>query len=179
MFNARIFSQLAPFAAALLLAGCAQNPSGPAASGATGSAAFAPGGGGFSVQMPGPAQEQTDPSGTRMFINESNGKAFIVGYTEFGNRIKVTPANASKVLDAARNGMVQNAHSKVMSETSITFQGHPGRDYKLMTQEGFIMHLRMILAETRLYQVGVATPKGNENAPEIKAFINSFRLTNG
>ncbi len=167
----KIFSWLTPFAAALLLAGCAQNPSGSA-----GGSAYAPSGGGFSVQMPGPVQEQTDPNGTHMFLSEVNGKAFIVGYTEFGSHLKVTKSNADMLLDAARNGMVQNAQSKVASETRITFHGRPGRDYKLVTKEGYIMHLRMILAETRLYQVGVAAPKEDANSPEIKKFIDSFRF---
>lgn len=172
----KIFSWLTPLLAALLLAGCAQNPGQSAANGAP---AYAPQGGGFTVQMPGPAQEQTDPNGTHMFLSEVNGKAFIVGYTDFGNHLKVTKANADMLLDAARNGMVQNAHSKVISETKITFQGHPGRDLKLMTKEGYFMQLKMVLSDTRLYQVGVATPKDEANSPEIKKFIDSFRLTNG
>lgn len=160
------FTWLAPFVAALLLAGCASSPP-----------AFSPADSGFSVAMPGTPQEKSDKKGTHIFVSEVNGKGYIVGYTDFGHMVKANKSNADIMLDATRNGIINGARSKLVSEQKIEVEGHPGRDLHLITKEGFAMHLKLILTETRLYQVGVAAPQKDKDAPEIDQYIDSFRFT--
>ena len=160
------FSWLAVFFAALLFVGCASAPP-----------SFSPPDSGFSVAMPGKPQEKTDKKGTHIFVSEVEGKGYIVGYTDFGHLVKANKSNSDIMLDATRNGVINGAHSKLVSEQKIEVDGHPGRDLHLITKEGFAMHLKLILTETRLYQVGVAAPPKDANAPEIDRFIDSFRFT--
>ncbi len=163
----KTFSRLTPFLVALLLVGCAQNPS----------ASFSPADSGFAVAMPGKVQEHTDKNNSHIFVSEVEGKGYLVGYTDFGHMVKANKANSDIMLDATRNGIINGAHSKLVSEKKITMEGHPGRDLHLITKEGYAMHLKLILTETRLYQVGVAAPPKDANAPEVEQFIDSFRFT--
>ncbi len=160
------FSWLTPLLAALLLVGCAETPNG---------AAYAPAGGGFTVLMPGSVQEKTDESGSHMYIGQVAGKdqAFIISYNELGN--KVSKANADKVLDNVRNGIAQK--NRLISESRITVDGHPARDLKFSTKDGYVMRDRVIIADTRMYQVLAVTSKAEANAPEVSKFIKSFHLT--
>ncbi len=162
-----MFSWLTPLLAALLLlAGCAQTPNG---------AAYAPAGGGFTVLMPGSVQEKTDENGTHMYIGQVSGKdqAYIISYNDLGN--KVNRANADKVLDNVRNGIATK--NKLVSESHVTVDGHPARDLKFSTKEGYVMRDRVIIADSRMYQVLVVTSRDEANSPDVKKFINSFHLT--
>lgn len=163
----KTFSWLTPLLAALLLVGCAETPNG---------SAYAPAGGGFTVLMPGSVQEKTDESGTHMYIGQVSGKdqAYIISYTDL-DPSKVNKANADKVLDNVRNGITQK--NKLLSETRVSVDGHPARDLKVQTKDGYVMHDRVIIANSRMYQVLVVTSKNEANAPDVKKFINSFHLT--
>jgi hypothetical protein len=166
----KFFSRLAPFLVALLIVGCAQNPAG---------SAYESRDGGFSVQMPGSVQEKTDANGTHMFIGQSANKdqAFIVSYTDFKNG-KVTKANADQVLNNVRDGILQNGKNKLVSESKINVDGHPGRDIKLTTKDGYIMRDKVIITEGRMYQVlAVSANKEEANSPEVKKFFDSFHFT--
>ncbi|HEY5993606.1 MAG TPA: hypothetical protein VIU46_03300 [Gallionellaceae bacterium] len=160
----KTLSWLAPFVVALSLAGCAQNPV----------TSLAPADGGFTVQMPGKVKEDAATKGTRMFLSEVDGIGFLVSYTDFGQRLK--SLSPDQMLDAARNGMV-SSKNKVISEEKINFEGRPGRDLRLITRNGFHMRLKLVLTETRLYQVGAAAPKDKASSPDIDQFIESFHFT--
>ncbi len=158
-------SRLVPALAILLLAACAQNPV----------SAFSPAHSGFTVQMPGTANEQTTERGGHIYTTEVDGKAYIVSYSDLAPRVKVTRANVQQILDNARGGAVSD--NKLLSEKKVTVEGHPGRDLGLQLKSGHYMRLRVMIADSTLYQVGVVAEMGQANAPEIAKFIDSFHFT--
>ncbi len=152
----QIFSRLSPFLVVLLLAGCA--------------AAFSPQGSGFSVQMPGTVKEQPDKNG-HIFASQSDGRAYVASYAD----IRGVKASSDQMLDNARNGMVANAHVKVISEKKITVDGHPGRDLQMVAKNGYSMRFRIAIANSKLYQVGVVSEKADAS-PEVEAFLDTFHI---
>src|SRR5436305_15004892 len=84
--------------------------------------------GGFTAQMPGTANRQTQsidtPSGKidiTMLSVEKSGEAFIVGYNDIPAAVAtLADANPEQFLNNARDGAVQNVHGKVTSEHAIT-----------------------------------------------------------
>jgi hypothetical protein len=154
--------------AALLLAGCAENPPKPA---------FAPAGAGFSVQMPGAPQERTDPNGTHMYIGGSGKLAYIVGYHDLPPRIKPAASVRQRAFDASRDALTIHGGANLLSEQDTTLDGRPGREVKLKLRDGYFMQLKTAFNGTRLYQVSVVAPMDESTAPEIERFIDSFRFT--
>ena len=166
--NLKTLLRLAPLFLSMLLLGCAQNPPRPA---------FAPAGAGFSVQMPGTPQERTNPNGTHMYAAQVGKLAYIVGYHDLPPRVRPTASIRERVFDASRDAMTGQGGAKLLGEQDTTLDGHPGREMKLKTREGYFMQLKTAFNGSRLYQVSVVTPMDESTAPEIKRFIDSFHFT--
>ncbi len=164
----KIFAWLSPLFALFLLAGCAQAPTG---------SSFAPPGGGFSVQMPGPVEQQTDENGTHMFLTGVDNDAYIVAYTDLGQNPRANETNADEVLDGATRGLLADGKRKLISEQKITVEGHPGRDLRTITKSGFHTRFKIIVKGSRLYQIGVVTPKDKDSTLDTTPFFNSFHFT--
>lgn len=169
----KLLYRLAPLFLSTLLIGCAQMP---AQSSVKLGKTFAPAGAGFSVSMPGKPKARVNPNGAHMYAVQVGKLAYIVGYDDIPQRIKLTDKVRERIFDASRDMMVKKGGAKVLSEHEATLDGHPGRELAIKTREGYYMRLRTAFSGSRLYQVSVVTPMDHSDAPEIDAFINSFRF---
>lgn len=164
--------RFAPLFLSAFLIGCAQNP---AKSGGAG--AFAPSGGGFTVNMPAAPKAQTASHGTRVYTTEVEGRAYIVSYTDLGSSDKhLNDAQIGRVLNGAIKGVTSNG-SHLLSRKNIHMDGHAARDLRLRLKSGHFMRLRITLVGRRLFQVGVVTDMKDSHAPQIRKFLRSFHIT--
>jgi hypothetical protein len=144
---------------------------------------FAPKGGRFAVQMPGPPKEQTNkvntavgPIDVHMFVlSPDPNTAYIVGYSDYPEEM-IKKSDIQKVLDGARDGAVKNVNGKLDWEKKITIDKHPGRDFAIST-EHFEGRDRIYLVNARLYQVMVVGSKDFITDKVAQKFLDSFKLT--
>lgn len=142
---------------------------------------FSPPEGNFSVQFPGtPIAKETRTIDTatctvvlHLFTYESGGWCYIAGYSDYPFFDK----GVEGVLDSARDGALHNPKNprKLLSEERLSLDGHPGRELRMENAQG-VLRFRIFIAGTRLYQVGVATPKDAATSPKIEKFLGSLHI---
>lgn len=143
--------------------------------------------GGFSVELPGKPNKQTQtvntpagPIAINMFTTETGGEAFIVGYNDFpAQAANIVPAET--ILNSARDGAIKNVNGKVTSERSINLNGNPGKEFvgdSTTPMEG-TFSARIYWVKPRLYQVLYVHRKGTAASENGQKFMNSFKLTGG
>jgi len=134
----------------------------------------------FSILMPGTPHKERQKAETPLgpieveiflvpFFNDSYG----VSYNDYPDAI-TRKEFADQVLDGARNGTAKSMKGHVVSETKITLDGHPGRDYLLGTPTGGYRS-RIYLIGQRLYQLAVRGP--STSSADAHKFFESFRIT--
>ncbi len=92
------------------------------------------------------------------FMSEiDNGNiAFGVAYNDYP--VAVQKADPQVVLDGGRDGAVENLKGTLVSETRLTFKGHPGREFTILGEvqgKKLFYHTRIFLVEARLYQLQI------------------------
>ena len=153
---------------------------------ASGWTEFVSEGGGFTVLMPSRPTEQVMPvpSGTAsldMHVYVSIGQegiAFIVSYSDLQNAPK-DQNELIRTLDGVRNGQLEKAKGKLLSETTLSLNGNQGRELKIDTPVG-ISTSRIFLVKNRLYQIIVVAPldvvSSQSAVHDTSNFFGSFRL---
>ena len=147
--------------------------------------------GGFTAQMPGTPNRQTqsvDTAGGKiditMLSTTKGNEAYIVGYNDIPASIAaIADANPETFLNNARDGAVRNVNGKVTSEHAITIDGHPGKEFTGdgtspddAKQEGTFT-ARVYWVNPRLYQVLYVRPKTSSAPSENgQKFLDSFKL---
>jgi hypothetical protein len=139
--------------------------------------------GAFSVLLPGTPTEQTQRLNTQvgtidvhLFILEQDNAQYLVAYNDYPDAMAQS-ANADKVLDGAREGVVANVRGRLVSEQRISLAAHPGRELHIKVPEGLqAMRTRLFLVKQRLYQVGVLTADGETDTKDVNKYLESFKL---
>lgn len=142
---------------------------------------------GFTAQMPGTPQKQTQSVDTAVgsvafntYSVQNGSEAFIVGYNDFPDSPAIRSADPEGLLDKARDGAVQNVNGKVTSEKAVTMNGHPGKEFsgESTTPQEATFTARVYWVAPRLYQVLYIRPK-TASAPSENGqkFLDSFQLT--
>jgi hypothetical protein len=127
---------------------------------------------------------QTDvgeiPYTTYMAEIADGNVAFGVAYNDYPNEI--LQADPQKVLDGGRDGAKENLKGTVVSEISLTYKGHPGREFTILGDvqgHKLFYHTRVFLIGTRLYQMQVVrvgeTPV---DVADVVRFFSSFEQIN-
>ena len=149
--------------------------------------------GGFKVLMPGVPAEVSQPIDSRPGAAVAHFHAlttktaeYTVGYTTFGRDLE--SMQASKVtLDGIRDRIIIKESGKLLSETDLTMEGHPGRALIIEVSDGIFWD-QYFLVGSSLYTVTVFTPtvkvassadgEGIRKAQEniAKRFLDSFKL---
>jgi hypothetical protein len=137
----------------------------------------------FSVLVPGTLSEQTQNLTTQagaidlhFFVVEQDGFQYLVSYNDYPDAM-VREANADKVLDGARDGVVANVQGRLLNEAKVWLADYPGRELRIKIPEGRqAMRTRLYFVGNRLYQVGVLSAEDGAAAEEIGKFLNSFKL---
>ncbi len=143
---------------------------------------FTPKAGGYSVAMPGKAEERTE---RLKYKGETLPQAVAeVGDAPGGFRAGVfeIPAtfrnpDPSEALNEARDAMVARVGGKVLIERKSQVLRSPAREMKVETSDGLVLTARLIFNRRRVYEISAARPKANPEADAVTAFLNSFKLT--
>ncbi len=137
----------------------------------------------FSVLLPGTPTVQTQKLNTRagvldlyFFVVEQDGFQYLVSYNDYPEAM-IREANADKVLDGARNGVVANVQGRLSSESRVWLAENPGRELRIKIPDGRqAMRTRLYFVKNRLYQVGVVSSEDGSASEDISKFLNSFKL---
>lgn len=71
---------------------------------------------------------------------------------------------------------VKSVSGQLLEEKPLTLQGFPGREVRFKTASGQIAIDRMYLVGSLLYRVDVLVSESMVDAPEVKRFLDSFKL---
>ncbi len=113
-------------------------------------------------------------------VGEDN-LAYILTETEYPDSL-INSDNKDK-LDAffknSIDGIANNFHGKLMSESKTEIKGFPGRQVKLGIQQGkSIINIRLYLVKNRMYMLEIITAADKDYNRSINKFMNSFEIMN-
>lgn len=148
----------------------------------------APAKGGFSVWMPGkPDRQDKDRKDAAespdMYFVRFEGSLFIVvSASPFPPEISAqVRQNPKPMLDLMRNAALERFKGKLLEEKPLTFEGHPGREFRAEVSLGDgprqVMTCRHYLVEKHFVELTVMTPQGDDRSKDAATFFDSFRLT--
>jgi hypothetical protein len=110
--------------------------------------------------------------------------AFVTMYSDFPDA--VLAAGADTILDGSKAGFLEGSKSgmggfakgaKITSESKITVEGHPGREWKIDVDGKGNLTARVLLVKTRLFILIAGGDTGKVSDKDIQTFFESFQLT--
>ena len=156
-----------------------------AASADDGWTTFAPEGGRFEVRMPSSAttkvEKVPDYNGfLNVFMLSANEKGLLytVHYHDINRRLAASERDS--FLRKQVDGSVRKNNGALRTEKKVTLDGKPCRDLVVdMPIEGggsAVLRAKIVLDDTRVYQVFVWATEKKAERPEIAEFLDSFHL---
>ena len=139
----------------------------------------------FRVLLPGEPKASKSTSKTERgeienftFTIEVGKNTYAVAYFDFpgvlpeGKQIKAA-------LEGGQQGLLKNLGTvKVLEDKEITLDGYPGKHVVVENAEKeYTLTARLYLVKQRHYTLMISTPLGKADAPEVRKFLDSFRLT--
>jgi len=110
------------------------------------------------------------PSVDQWFL-ETDKAAYFVSATSLPQELL---RDRTMLQEGARGAVLKGR--TLVSEKRMTVQGHPGLEIVVDDQKDWRLTMRLVLADTVLYQYGIRTPKGERNAADETKFFDSFKL---
>ena len=124
-------------------------------------------------------QTQTGPVELSLLTSTGrSGTVYQIGYSDFPEA-RLRQQAPGKLLAGAQQGAVTNVQGKLLSERVLEVHGHPAREYSVeVVKQGMKLSYwgRMILADTRLYQLQVIGLASQVKNAERERFFESFEL---
>lgn len=141
---------------------------------------------GFKIKLPAPVPEPKRdvaqlPSGGEVSIaawavRDPTGVLYSIWYADYPAEL-VAKNSAEALLNEGREGVTgQLQNVQIVSETPITLQGFPGREFVLTSDNGDVKG-RMFLVGNRLYTL-IYIYNSAVGAPEGQTFLESLELVN-
>lgn len=138
--------------------------------------------GGFKLLMPGESFKQTltleTPTGKivhNIYRAAKGGVICLVDYADFPKEV-TDPATIKATFDEVRDELLKGAQAKLDSEATISLDGHPGREIKLILP-GSEAKARLYIVNRRFYQLLIINmPMLNKDASVLDKFFESFKL---
>lgn len=131
----------------------------------------------FAILMPDKPTEETqkdqDGSVNYYFKYQSEKDVYFVMYTDIPNITQISSEKVKQILDRVPIDFVKGADAKLLSQKSISLNGHPGREFEFAFTGGIPGKGRVYLVDQRLYVAIAATPQQED----AQKFLTSFRLT--
>lgn len=144
--------------------------------------------GGFMVEFPGTPLETTLPAGTSGDMHVASYKSAALYNAMYLDYFE-TPRGfvaVMELLDNLRLGEFETAEKnginpKLISETSLSFEGYPGRFLELEISNGQIYRRKMFVVNNRVFIMSATAPRddlkaGNAYESLSLRFINSFKF---
>lgn len=152
----------------------------PSASAAAGEwVVITPDGGGFQVEMPGAAVEQTQTANTAVGAIELHIATFSTATGAYFASWSDYPAGSitdpAASLLGARDGAVKNINGTLVEDAPIQREGLQGRSLTA-TVAGGTYQAEIFLQGDRMFQLGIASADGSTDF-DADRFFSSFKLT--
>jgi hypothetical protein len=137
----------------------------------------------FAVQFPADLKLKSDKKEQGILTlvstvgdDKDAGTTYGVIYAELPAAIKNVPPKT--ILDGAAKGAADKSGGKLLETKDIEFGPNklPGRDL-ILEKDGNKVHVKVIVAETKLYVVIVGGKKDFATSKEATNYIDSFELT--
>lgn len=140
--------------------------------------------GNFSVDIPGKPQQSAIPTTTidnlklelRTFATTTPSTIYVASYFDLPkeNLLKNRP---KELFDYFRNSIATTNNSKLIEESELKLEKHPGRFFKFKEDNGATITSKVYLVNQRLYLISVTNADSQEVKPELTdKFLNSFQL---
>jgi hypothetical protein len=85
-----------------------------------------------------------------------------------------------RTLDTARDDAMQRTQTTLVSETTLSQQGFPARDFSARNLGGGVFNARLILARKRMYMLTATFPSVDaRREQDVIRFFNSFNVVAG
>jgi len=139
--------------------------------------------GSFSASFPETPEEQTQSIDTAAgpitlhgFTVDRGYIAYAVMYSDFPSDL-IQQGDPDLLLDGGVDGAVTNVQGNLVSKTTISLDGHPGREFTIESDaQQVTVKGRIFLVDNRLYQVIVVIAEGGSFESETAKFLDSFTL---
>jgi hypothetical protein len=145
---------------------------------------FASAEGRFAVDLPGKAERNEETSGGMTFFKFSVPvpQSFLVFQVEYfdvpeGARTR----NPHDVIKAWESGFRKGARFEAETEITLGPGKVPGREYRLVAEDGAWVRERVFMSSGRIYTIHVVSIRAKEplDAPDANRFFDSFQITAG
>ncbi|MEO8288279.1 MAG: hypothetical protein ABI670_17780 [Chloroflexota bacterium] len=140
---------------------------------------FSPTDGSFTVLMPKTPDYSTTnmPNGqtTEMYGVKQGPIAYVLKYADYPHAL-IAKTGADKWLDNERDYIVAGVQGKLLSESKISLDGYPGRELRVLADDGKYRICRIYLVGDRFYNVYVVMPDEGSLTPEIERYLDSLKL---
>lgn len=145
---------------------------------------YQPGNNACFIRLPANPEYQTqivDATVTHIYVARDSARTPPFVYTlTFGDYPKekfIDKESPKKILDADRDGFVKAVNGKVLSETSVTKDGNPGRAIEISAEGGQARYfLREFLVDNRIFHLAVCVPAASAADADVGKFFDSFQL---
>jgi len=141
----------------------------------------------FSLQFPKtPASDirDVDAGAEKVTRYEYTATSSTITYmASFADYSRVPDINEQQIVfDRLRDSLTVKLEARVVSETKISTNGNPGREFLMSkTPEGsaeIVYHWRAYIVGRRLYQVAASYYKRDSKSPELSKYFDSFQVLN-
>ena len=135
----------------------------------------APVGGGFSIMMPGKAEEKVDPSDQftfHLFTVTTDKTIYLAGWGDYAASIKLDP---ERELIANRDNFLKGVNAKLIDSKKTTLEGRAGLEFTGESDQASFKS-RVYLFGNRVHQIAVAVFKGQDDTDNVNRFFASLSL---
>ncbi|HEV2912142.1 MAG TPA: DUF2092 domain-containing protein [Pyrinomonadaceae bacterium] len=109
------------------------------------------------------------------FTAAKDGIICIIDYADLPKPM-IDPTTMKLIFDQARDELLKGMEGKLASETTISFEGHPGREIRIAFRGGEA-RAKFFLVNERFYQLAFMNIEGlGKSSVDADKFFNSFKL---
>jgi hypothetical protein len=139
--------------------------------------------GSFRAELPGKPKRVRNsletpagPAPIEMWVVEDGERAFMVGYTEYPERVRAVVDDA-ELLDSARDGAIARVRGKLLIDEPRQSAGASGRRIEFDAEEGQVrVRGDLFVSGRRLYQAFATVSPTEVDSADVARFLDSFRI---
>jgi len=142
-----------------------------------------PGDGSFRAELPGKPKHVSNsietpagPAPIEMWLVEDGERAFMVGFTEYPERVRAVVEDR-ELLDSARDGAVARVRGKLLIDELKQVGGANGRRIEFDAEGGQVrVRGDLFVSGRRLYQAFATVSPTEVDSDDVLRFLDSFRI---
>lgn len=109
-----------------------------------------------------------------MYIWDKTDIVYMIAFADYPDEV-VSYSNPEDMLDAAKEGALENVQGEIISEKNIELKGYPGKEIVISAKvEEAIATVHLYMVRNRLYQVLVITTENDPQRDNVSKFLDSF-----